>query len=105
MVAEQIKCSVCETPLTGGIDTFGTRGEEVCSTCWYTTAQGNSLTEWDVLALKIKELNYERDSLLRRIDELDEELESIDDKIAPLRKEIEELRPRVGNKRDWDELE
>jgi len=28
-----MKCTICEKPLTGGLDTFGAVGEEVCESC------------------------------------------------------------------------
>lgn len=29
-----MNCTICETPLTGGLDTYGDTGEELCFDCW-----------------------------------------------------------------------
>lgn len=29
-----LKCLACETPLTGGLDTYGDPGCEICFACW-----------------------------------------------------------------------
>jgi hypothetical protein len=28
-------CTCCQTPLTGGTDTFGSVGLEMCQSCWW----------------------------------------------------------------------
>lgn len=33
-IRTDIRCCCCETMLTGGIDTFGDIGQEMCATCW-----------------------------------------------------------------------
>lgn len=30
-----MKCTCCQTPLTGGTDTFGDAGLEMCQSCWW----------------------------------------------------------------------
>lgn len=30
-----MQCIICETELTGGLDTYGDRGQEVCQRCWF----------------------------------------------------------------------
>lgn len=34
-----MKCVVCETPLTGGTDTFGDVNYEMCMSCWFEVRQ------------------------------------------------------------------
>ena len=37
-----IKCVICDTPLSGDIDTYGDIGHEMCFTCWFTLNVGQS---------------------------------------------------------------
>jgi hypothetical protein len=41
---ETLFCTLCHVPLTGGIDTFGDTGSEVCEDCWYELPENN--TSW-----------------------------------------------------------
>lgn len=33
-MTRQLHCTCCHTPLTGGLDTYGDVGEEMCWECW-----------------------------------------------------------------------
>lgn len=35
----EIYCDICETPLTGGVDTFGSIGSSLCYHCYYQQIQ------------------------------------------------------------------
>ncbi len=36
-----MNCSICGTPLSGGLDTFGDVGAELCADCWYDLPENN----------------------------------------------------------------
>jgi hypothetical protein len=40
-----MKCLTCDTQLTGGTDTFGDVGQELCMECWYALCAEMRVTE------------------------------------------------------------
>lgn len=76
-----MKCCVCEVELSGGLDTYGAIGLEMCWNCFITT---------DSTCAKFTE---EFKDLFKMKEEIKSELEDIED-------EIDELRKRAYRKND-----
>jgi len=52
-----MKCIVCETPLTNGVDTFGEVNQEMCWDCWSTLEAMSKSESWYGLAPHRHDLN------------------------------------------------
>lgn len=40
-----MNCTLCEVPLTGGMDTYGDVGSEICYECWLAIEE-NDFSSW-----------------------------------------------------------
>ena len=41
-----LHCTICTTPLTGGLDTYGDVGAELCIDCWYDLPEQLEPDSW-----------------------------------------------------------
>lgn len=82
-----MNCSVCDKPLTGGIDTFGELGTELCMEHFFAPPPP---TEDD---LRIAELNDELDALADEIEDLEDQLRQLKDDQYDKEKELDRLQP------------
>lgn len=68
-------CTCCQTPLTGGTDTFGQVGQEMCQECWWALREESRIawvTEMDRAKHEIQSWDSEIDALVKAIWQADD---------------------------------
>ena len=86
----QLKCVACGGHLTGGLDTFGEVGQEVCQSCFWVFWQ-----DYGVADEEVDTVGEKRDWRERRIEELEDEIDSLCDDQDNIENEIDDLRSLV----------
>lgn len=84
-----MNCSACNKALTGGIDTFGEIGAELCMEHFFAPPPP---TEDD---LRVAELNDELDALQEEIEDLESQLSDLRSEVWKKERELETLAPPV----------
>lgn len=81
----ELRCTVCQKLLTGGIDTFGSVGDERCREHWLD----------DPILLLVTPLEDELSDLNERLSDLENERFDLDIQISDIEASIERLEEKI----------